>query len=311
MKALYQNLPGAHVQNPKRAKSNFWNEGKWNNFIAPLLPEVVTDQTFVEMGTNAGLFLKMAQDHGYRQIIGIEKDRTHVSEGLKYRDSIGYQYQLYRRTLGGNFNIDDLPVADVTLMSTFHYYIDVNTWVKYLDRLRGKSRSVLIVSRKAPRNHWVAYSDYKDVKRYFDGWTEVGYVPPISVHDDPHPRPDIWSVLFENPLISRLPVDDIIIQEDDMQLLQYELADMIAQDKVGEVRDLSFYQRWMERKAGKWTEAQVVEFILEKIQVMQSVMNDGLREPLLIQANNRLSDGGHRLAMLRALGHKSALVRWI
>ena len=138
MVKLYQNIPldGVEWQNSNRVNSKFWNEGKWDNFIAPLLPDDCTDQTFVEMGCNAGLFLKLAEDRGYRHMVGVEKDKTPVSEGLRYRDEIGYHYKIIKRTLGGkfgdhgDFDIDELPIADVTVMSTFHYYIEINSRLK-------------------------------------------------------------------------------------------------------------------------------------------------------------------------------------
>ena len=89
---LYQNikLDGVAPQNEKKNDSKFWNEGKWDNFVAPHIREDVRDQTFVEMGCNAGLFLKLAKDAGFRNVVGVEKDKTPVREGLRYRDSIGY-----------------------------------------------------------------------------------------------------------------------------------------------------------------------------------------------------------------------------
>ena len=71
----YQNVEGvdgAVFKDPRRANSIFWGEGKWKNFILPLLP--LERRTFVEIGCSAGLFLKLAMDAGFTNVIGIDAD---------------------------------------------------------------------------------------------------------------------------------------------------------------------------------------------------------------------------------------------
>jgi glycosyltransferase involved in cell wall biosynthesis len=88
---------------PEREGSRFWNEGRWQTFITPLLSSDATDQTFVEMGADCGLFLKLARDYGYRRAIGIEKNQTPVKVGNEWKEAIGGDWTLLKRTLGGKF----------------------------------------------------------------------------------------------------------------------------------------------------------------------------------------------------------------
>lgn len=317
MVKIYQNIPleGVKHQNENRENSKFWNEGKWNNFVAPFLaPPFVTgdfsDWTFVDMGCNAGLFLKFAEDAGFRHVVGVEKDRTPVREGLRYRDEIGYKYVIHKMTVGYDFDIDVIPVADVTVMSTFHYYIDINTWVKYLDRLRNKTHFVIIVSRDSVRrDHWRALSRVEDVRGYFNGWEEMGFIDVISSDDDPSPR-DLWSMMFRNPLLSKIRIDDIVMPASDrMQKAVDDLALKLTTTGFEKIEELEYHKAWVDRKKDKWTPGKIDNFVIDKIRIMTSVKKNGLYDPIILQRDNKLSDGGHRLAMLKALGYKTVLVR--
>jgi len=318
--ALYQNIPmdGVISQNPKKNNSKFWNEGKWQNFIAPHLPDDATDQAFVEMGCNAGLFLKMAEDYGFRNVVGIEKNKTPALKGNEYRDQIGYNYKLLKRSLGGqfgnpgNFDFEEIPVADYTIMSTFHYYVDINSWWKYLDKLRGKSKYILFVSRPTMRHrHWRASSPLEDLKKYLPEWKMTGFIDGVSQKGDPSPR-NLFSVLFENPLLERIPIEDIDIREstdDTMYLAMGDLAKHVTENPNIDVFDTDYYHKWVERKKGKWSEKFIRCFVQNKFNMMVSVKEIGIKDPLIVDNENKLCDGGHRLAILKALGYKSVIVR--
>jgi len=320
---LYQVLEvgGQPFSKPKpgRTGSRFWNEGKWMSFVDPLLPEDCTDQTFVEMGCDAGLFLKLATDRGFRRVVGVEKNRTPVKWAEKYRDALGYNYQVLKRQLGGNlgengtFDIDELPVADITLMSTFHYYIDINAWVKYLDRLKAKSCYVLVVSRTEMReDHWLAKASYDAVRDYFSDWDVVGGIDNVSTDGDPSPR-DLYSVLFKSPLVSSIPIESIDARNgDEMGQAVADLAQKIAVGGDVDLWSTDYYLQWLGRKQGKWSERTARRFVQLKADVMTSVVTNGLLDPIIVQRDGlKVSDGGHRLAVLKALGYKNVFVRQV
>lgn len=301
---------------PERTESIFWNEGRWRTFIEPLLPEDATDQTFVEMGCDAGLFLKLASNRGFRRVIGVEKNQTPVRLGREWRDLVDGDWMLLKRKLGskfhedGSFDLDELPLADVTLLSTMHYYVDINNWLKYTDSLRAKTCHVLIVSRPhLDYRHWEATADLPAVLSYFDGWDVAGIVEPPPTEGDPAPR-ELYSVLLKNPLIWRVPVAEIDVRKRDRMFEAVaKLAARIAAGEDVEPLDTDFARLWAERKKGKWSDRTLGKFVRRKVNVMQGVARDGLMDPIVVDKDLRLCDGGHRLATVKALGCGSVIVR--
>jgi glycosyltransferase involved in cell wall biosynthesis len=326
--------PFTHPHGRKTA-SRFWNEGKWGTFIEPLLPSPITsDMTFVEMGTNAGLFLKMAADAGFGRVIGFEKNKTPARVGNEWRKALGYDYTLLKRTLGGKlgqegtFNWDEVPIADVTLLSTFHYYVDINAWIKYVDRLAAKSCFVVVVSRPhLKEDHWMAKASLDAVRGYFRGWEEVGLIQDVSKEGDSYGR-DLYSVAFQSPVLRRIPVEFIQRGRPSrpMQVAMVDLAQKIASGEEFDLTATDYYKRWVDRKRrrqvlegeeyGKneesaWSQRTLNFFTGLKRDTLTSVYQDGLKDALIVQREGlKLSDGGHRLALLAdALGHKTVIVR--
>jgi len=193
-----------------RRGSKFCNEGKWETFIAPLLPQDCSELTFVEMGCNAGLFLKMAKERGFKKVIGVERDPNAVEMAFQYRKRNGLDYEIINAGLEEDYRFDfnRLPVADVTVLSNFHYWIFMPVFIHYLNAIRRKTRQIIVVSALGRTGIHFPNTDHESINKYFKLWKEVGVVPIPSKEGDPHPR-DMFSVLYESEL-ERRPVDEII-----------------------------------------------------------------------------------------------------
>ena len=62
----YQNATINGVAMPTRSRRRNTHERRWRTFVKPLLPlEDGTDRTFIELGCNAGFYLRKMKDRGY------------------------------------------------------------------------------------------------------------------------------------------------------------------------------------------------------------------------------------------------------
>lgn len=301
----------------ERTGSRFWNEGKWANFVEPLLPKDVAGQTFVEMGCDAGLFLKLATDKGYGRVIGVEQNETAVQAAIEYRDAIGYDYSVLNRTLGGwygergDFDIDELPMADMTLLSTFHYHIDISSWLKYVDLLRSKSRFCLVVSTtNRGYKRWRVNANPLDVMGYFRDWKHIGTVDDVPMEGDPKPR-HLFSMLFKSPLLERIPTAEIVVKNrgsEGENGIRELTKQVVAGDDIV-IGQTALYKDWRYRRRN-WSDEQLAGFVELKVELIQSLIKHGPRDPLLVERDTiRLCDGSHRLVILETLGYESVIVR--
>ena len=164
-----------------RKRSKFCNEGKWENFIAPLLPE---GDVFIEYGSNAGMYLKLAREK-YGTVIGLERNANDCEVARTYLKDTDCQV-IHRQI---DEHIDDLPLADVTLLANFHYHQHIDEFRRLLDVLEHRTCYALIVSVREPQRHWRAQAGVEDVLGYFRHWELAKQIPFVPASGDPHPRP--------------------------------------------------------------------------------------------------------------------------
>lgn len=302
-----------------RKDSKFCNEGKWDNFINPLLPDDCCEKTFIEMGCNAGLFLKLASEKDFRTIIGIEKSRSTCKVAEKYRDNLGLDYKIINESLGEHFDLNALPISDITLMANFHYHLLMNDFITLLDRLQYKTCYCLVVSARV-RNvaHWRPGAELNDIRLYFKDWKEIQSINYVSPEDDPHPRP-MWSILFESRLKRKLIKDlwnpknkdngdNRIPQESTATLFQK----VLNSDSIDDIRDSLYYKRVLRaRVKDGWPRGKIDRFVQDKIDLMYDIKTNGFRSPILVRLDNRIIEGNHRLIMARELGYSSIITRTI
>jgi hypothetical protein len=301
-----------------RVHSAFWNEGKWNNFIKPLLPK--ERQTFIEIGCNAGLFLKMAIDEGFKDVIGVEGNSQIMDQAVRFREVNGGNYKLVHQLVGKNFALDDLPVADVVLMSNMHYYLPIPVFSKLVDELKSRSLRCIIVSARAKRRSGNALWDIASVRGYFRDWEELEVIESLDNPDDICPREQMYGLLYKGNL-SAINVDEVYDAWSEAAThwrhRSYKLPPAI-EDFFGRVlsgesfeyEDTLYYQYWRERRprrTTKWTR----KLLAYKESLAKDVQENGIKTPIYFIENGHLRDGIHRLCLAKLLGYKHILGRLI
>lgn len=302
--SIYQYLPGTEMtgRDIKEQNSKFWNEGKWNNFVAPFIKE--REGILVDMGCNAGLFLKMAEDMGFRAI-GVDSSREAVERGQAWRKENKYIYQFFERDL--NNCIDELPIADYTVLANAHYYLTINDWLDYVDKLQYKTRYVIIVTdEKRHMSKCWASADVEDIRTVFKNWDEVGHIGVLS-QDDPSPR-KLQGLCFKSRFIEKESVESIVAGDPGREDFYREMLGNF--DSPGSVDyHETMYYKFLKNYRRKWDVEKLDKWVEDRIDNFYSIYGNGLRKPVILDRNNNILDGNHRFAVAKALGYKYVFIR--
>ena len=95
-----------------------------------------------------------------------------------------------------------------------------------------------------------------------------------------------------------------------MDKAKRKLADKLAMNDDVNMEETDYFAEWVARKPD-WGQDRIREFVQDKMDLMLDVKHDGLKEPIVVKMYGQICDGGHRLAMLRALGHQDVIVRLV
>lgn len=300
---VYQALQGEPLtaRDKKELGSKYWNEGKWENFVKPFLHKEFERETLVDMGCNAGLFLKLAEDMGF-EAIGVDSNEGAVQRGLEWRDKHGGKYEI--RKFGIEHCIDTLPVVDYTVLANAHYYFTVNDWLEYVDKLQYKTRYVIIVTddKKHLQRCW-ASADITDIRSVFKNWDEVGYIPIKENDGDPGYR-RLSSICFKSRFIDKMPVSKIDASNHVQDRFWREIDEAKPYTETKYYRILLKYRK-------DWEPGRLDQWFQDRIANYQSIKKNGLKTPIIIDKDDRILDGNHRYSGLINLGFKDVFVRKI
>jgi len=284
-------------KNFREENSKFWNKGKWENFVVPHLPKDPTDMTFMDMGCNAGLFLKLAKDYGFKKAIGIDTHEGALERGLEWRDANGYDYVMVNKDL--KQMIPEPYLADVTLFSNVHYYMRFSNWVRLVDSLRYRTRHVIIINRRPMRKHFDLL--VRRLDRFFHDWKIDKNVIKLPLDGDPAPR-NVSSHLYTAPVIKRVNISDI----NDMPL-----GAVLHEFYHNGNWDL--YRRHLLGKDGKkYGVVRTLDItLLERYKLLKKIDKSGQQHPIILNRHNSILDGQHRVVVMEKLGYKTILARYL
>jgi len=278
----YQNVivDGKEYGEAARKKSAFFNEGKWENFIKPHLPSNCDEMTFIDIGCNDGLYLKLAKAHGFETVLGIEENEDLREVTDKFVDEGEILYHPLLENIFRETFIADLPAADFVLFANVHYHLYVPVFLHLVNLLRHKTRYVIVVdvdSEKQARMHkcFRANNGLYELEQYFRGYDRVGTIMNIPTKGDPAPREGMYSVLFKTR-VERVPINF----------------------------------SW--GRAGRKFYAKVKRDMQQSGYVNKCGVRDAtMTYPILLRRDNSVVDGYHRLAKLELEGAKTVLAEAI
>jgi hypothetical protein len=298
---VYQCLEGEPMtdRDVMEAGSPFWNEGKWDNFVAPFLPDNCSGMTLVDMGCNAGLFLKLAEDLGFDRVIGVDSNEAAVERGKAWRDKNGGSYRIIKARIESC--LEDLPMADYTVLANTHYYFTINDWLAYLDRLQYKTRYCIVVTaEKRHKNYCWASADVDDIRNYFRWWNEVGFIDELPLVGG-NPR-RLWGLCFRSPHIEASQINSLKATCDWQDSFYSEL------DAGVDFKETSFYRQMREYRR-RWSEARLDAWFRERMRVYADLKENGQKVPILIDSRGLILDGRHRHSMMKNLGYWKVFTR--
>lgn len=300
---IYQYLEGEEMtdRDTVEAGSKFWNKNKWDNFVLPLLPDDCSELTLVDIGCNKGLFLYLAEQKGFKKVVGVDSNQEAVDKGITWRDEHNGKYEFICKRM--EECIDDLPVSDYTLLVNTHYYFTINDWLDFIDKLQYKTRHVIIVTTvKKVRSYCWALAGVNDLRRYYKTWEEVGFIDELPIDGDPMPR-RLWSLCFQSPYIERMDIEDV-------KVVNKVQNGFYAQLDTGmDYHDTDYYKYLYEYRKS-WSSRRLQWWVKARIKVYEDVKKYGLKRPLYIDhRSNIVLDGNHRYHMMEHLGHKTIMVR--
>lgn len=326
MKRMYQyiSIPGLHLryEGSGRDKSRFWDKGKWDNFIKPLIPEDSIGLPFLEIGSNSGLLLSLAEQSGFRHVIGIEQHKDRVLTADLYRDSIGGYYKTIHGSVGVAFDWSQLPLTGITLIANTHYYLSVADFNAVVQSLCDRTLYCIVVSEEGHiKKSGKAGPSLQDILPYFKGWKMIGKIDGVPTDGDPSPRPGLFSIIFKSNLI---PHDtDVLLQKESNSIFtrqgftekQNVLHPIVAagidfytkvvSDDGCDPKDTALYAFYLERQG----ETKANATILQKKDLALDIMHHGIKRLIFYNRWVSIVDGFNRLMIAKALGYKNVIIK--
>ncbi|MBU1137872.1 MAG: hypothetical protein KKC77_12870 [Proteobacteria bacterium] len=226
------------VFNKGMAESPFYNQGKWEHFIKPLIPFAPEGRSFVECGCNAGLFLLLAAEMGFSQVLGLEGDDAWYKQACFILNHYqAREPELYRSVSLAHTRIgkagegasksctiessclrkewSSLPSADLTLLANVLYWIDRESAARYITELAHASEYCIVVSVNGSYPLGGPCSREEICHAFKNDWEEVQGISPPPLNTGERGR-DMFSILFRSRFVSSHHIKKVSAQRTEL-----------------------------------------------------------------------------------------------
>jgi len=263
------------------------SQRRWKVLLEPLIPPDGKGRLFLELGCNAGYYLRMASEYGYNTL-GIEREERFI-EQAKYWEA---QEPAGVRVEYGDINEYEIPANFITLMANVHYWQTPEQVERIVEQMRANSLYVIIVSRHNTSERHLSDCTEKAVMEWFSEWELV----------DSRRDAKFFALIFINPDLREYDVKNLFNAQPFTRSQKFLPA-------FREFIDLNISRRrytynhtkyWNYCKWRGWQpKVKHHRTLRHKVLMMERY---GITRPIEVHANGIMKDGNHRLIMAEYLG---------
>jgi len=263
------------------------SQRRWKVLLEPLIPPDGKGRLFLELGCNAGYYLRMASEYGYNTL-GIEREERFI-EQAKYWEA---QEPAGVRVEYGDINEYEIPANFITLMANVHYWQTPEQVERIVEQMRANSLYVIMVSRHNTSERHLSDCTEKAVMEWFSEWELV----------DGRRDGKFFALILKNPDLREYEVKNLFNVQPFNRSKKFLEA-------FREFIDLNISRRrytynhtkyWNYCKWRGWQpKVKHHRTLRGKVMTMERY---GITRPIEVHANGIMKDGNHRLIMAEYLG---------
>jgi len=293
IKPWYQDAVINNIAMPTRRGGKDSSEYRWNFFIKPFIEDDGRCRRFIELGSNAGFYLRKASNLNF-ETIGVENDPLYVSQAHYWEE----KEPLGTKTIALDLNEFVIPAAHTVLLANIIYYLNPGQVLSLVNILEKRVLNVIVLSRHNRISRIKYPCEKKKIFQYFSGWNIID-----SKEDKKH-----WSVLFKNPKIIEADIHELVIYNTKNlkkgELFESSFSEMVKLMDSGKPFDITksaYYNYFIGMPHFKR-----MKYIERAFNLFDSVKKNGVLKPLIIKKHindyYRVWDGDHRFIICKYLG---------
>jgi len=275
-------------------RRNDTSQRRWAELLEPLIPPDGNGRLFVDLGCNAGYYLREASQLGYTTL-GVEKESAY-HEHAKYWEA---QEPRGVRVEFGDINDYDVPANYLTVIANVHYWLTPEQVDKLVAKLRRVSMHVLIVSRNKPDKRHLSDCSELTLCQTFDGWEYLD-----RCDTEKH-----FSVIYKNTDLVEFDTANLFNIQAFTRSTQFlsawrEYIDLVISRRRYNLNHTSYY------KYTQWRGWRNQNAHLRRLRrIILLAERDGISKPLEVHPNGLIIDGNHRLIIAEKLGIKKVICK--
>ena len=279
------------TKNMKIYQKPRYHEWRWKELVEPLVQKDGQDRMFLDLGCNAGWYMRKAQRLGYKTI-GVERDLDYLSQAPKHLDIIE-----------GDVNYYKPHCAYLTLLACVHYHQSDEQVEALFHNLIYSTAYLLVMGRHKVRVRSIPNRDH--LMKKLRNWKLI----------DSREAKAFYTVLVKNPIYEELCVDDLYAATKEYVSKIKGFVDFVPsfEDFVRRtLDDLNFNPvgcKFVDYLKHRRFPYPLGRCWIYKVMI-EELKNQGIHTALKVK-DGRIKDGYHRLIVLRELGVKRVVCRVI